>query len=301
MNKKIKTKVLVTGGVGFIGSNLVDELINLDYEVHILDNLSAGNRSYLNKKAKFHQKDVTKLEQIEPLFRGIKYVFHMAALPSVQFSIEKPLESNEANVKGTLNVLIACKKAKVKRLIYSASSSAYGDQKVMPLKEDFIAMPKSPYALQKYIGELYCRLFSDVYGLETVCLRYFNVYGNRNNSEGPYASVIAKFIKQKEKGEIITITGSGKQTRDFTNVKDVVRANILAMQSNKVGKGEVINIGTGKNVSINEIAKIIGGKVKHIDARLEPKNSLADISRAKRLLGWSPKIGLEEGIRELLN
>ncbi len=296
-----KTKVLVTGGAGFIGSNLVDALVELGYDVHIIDNLSGGKRENVNKKARLHIKDITHIREMETLFKGVHYVFHLAALPSVQYSIEKPLESDEVNVRGTLNVLLASQQAKVKRLIYSASSSAYGDQKVMPLKEDFIAMPKSPYALQKHIGELYCRLFSDIYGLETACLRYFNVYGNRNNSKGPYASVMARFIEQKRKGEVMTITGNGKQTRDFTNVKDVVRANILAMQSNKVGKGEVINIGTGKNVSINEIAKIIGGKIKYIDARLEPKNSLADNSRAKKLLGWSPKVSLEEGIGELID
>jgi UDP-glucose 4-epimerase len=297
---KTKTKVLVTGGAGFIGSNLVDALIEQGYDVHIIDNLSGGKIENVNKKAKLHIKDITNLKDIEPLFKGVQYVFHLAALPRVQYSIEFPAETNMVNVTGTLNVLICSQKAGVKRVIYSASSSAYGDQKVLPLLETFKAMPKSPYGLQKYIGELYCKVWNDVYGLETVSLRYFNVYGHRNSAEGAYALVIAKFIEQKKRGEEMTITGSGKQTRDFTNVKDVARANILAMTSKKVGKGEVINIGAGRNVSINKVAQIIGGRVKYIPARFEPKNTLADNSLAKKLLGWVPKVSLEEGIGELL-
>lgn len=299
MAKTIK-KVLVTGGAGFIGSNLVDALIEQGYDVHIIDNLSGGKIENVNKKAKLHIKDITNLKDIEPLFKGVQYVFHLAALPRVQYSIEFPAETNMVNVTGTLNVLICSQKAGVKRVIYSASSSAYGDQKVLPLLETFKAMPKSPYGLQKYIGELYCKVWNDVYGLETVSLRYFNVYGHRNSAEGAYALVIAKFIEQKKRGEEMTITGSGKQTRDFTNVKDVARANILAMTSKKVGKGEVINIGAGRNVSINKVAQIIGGRVKYITARFEPKNTLADNSLAKKLLGWVPKVSLEEGIGELL-
>jgi UDP-glucose 4-epimerase len=290
----------VTGGAGFIGSNLVDALIEQGYDVHIIDNLSGGKIENVNKKAKLHIKDITNLKDIEPLFKGVQYVFHLAALPRVQYSIEFPAETNMVNVTGTLNVLICSQKAGVKRVIYSASSSAYGDQKVLPLLETFKAMPKSPYGLQKYIGELYCKVWNDVYGLETVSLRYFNVYGHRNSAEGAYALVIAKFIEQKKRGEEMTITGSGKQTRDFTNVKDVARANILAMTSKKVGKGEVINIGAGRNVSINKVAQIIGGRVKYIPARFEPKNTLADNSLAKKLLGWVPKVSLEEGIGELL-
>lgn len=298
--KKIKTKVLVTGGAGFIGSNLVDALVELGYDVRIIDNLSGGKIENVNKKAKLHVKDITNLKDIEPFFKGVQYVFHLAALPRVQYSIEYPAETNMVNVTGTLNVLICSQKAGVKRVIYSASSSAYGDQKILPLLETFKAMPKSPYGLQKYVGELYCKVWNDVYGLETVSLRYFNVYGNRNSAEGAYALVIAKFIEQKRRGEDMTITGSGKQTRDFTNVKDVARANILAMTSNKVGKGEVINIGAGRNVSINKVAQIIGGRVKYIPARFEPKNTLADNSLAKKSLGWVPKVSVEEGIGELL-
>ncbi|HEY9583947.1 MAG TPA: NAD-dependent epimerase/dehydratase family protein [Candidatus Paceibacterota bacterium] len=294
-----KKKIIVTGGAGFIGSNLTDELVRLGYEVHIIDNLSAGKKENINPKAKLHIKDITKLKEIENLFKGIDFVFHLAALPRVQFSIEHPSEANDANVTGTVNVLIASQKAGVKKVIYSASSSAYGDQKIMPLRENMMANPKSPYGLQKHIGELYCKVWSDVYGLPTVSLRYFNVYGPRNNAEGAYALVIAKFIKQKQNNEVLTITGNGKQTRDFTHVRDVVKANMLAMKSKKVGKGEVINIGAGRNISINSVAKMINGSSKYIPARLEPKDTLADNKLAKKLLKWQPSVKIEEGIVEL--
>lgn len=293
-------KILVTGGAGFIGSNLVDELVRLGHQVLVIDNLSGGKRENVNRRAKFYHIDVTNLKQIEPIFKGVDYVFHLAALPRVQFSIEHPLESDTVNVRGTLNVLVASANAGVKRVIYSASSSAYGDQKIMPLRENFLANPKSPYGLQKYIGELYCKIWSGVYGLPTVCLRYFNVYGRRQSHEGAYALVIAKFIKQKLSGQPMTITGDGKQTRDFTNVRDVVRANILAMRSGKVGKGEVVNIGAGKNQSIMRVAQLIGGPIKFIPARFEPRDTLADNKLARKLLGWRPSVDIEAGITELI-
>src|SRR3989338_4208256 len=243
MVRQNSPRVIVTGGAGFIGSNLVDALVERGFDVHIIDNLYGGKRENINKKAKFHLLDIVDLESIKPVFKGADYVFHLAALPRVQYSIENPTITNKANVEGTLNVLIASYEARVKIVIYSASSSAYGDQKTMPLKESMPASPKSPYGLQKYLGELYCRTWSQVYGLHTVSLRYFNVYGPRNNPDGAYALVIAKFFKQRINGEPMTITGDGKQTRDFTNVKDVVLANILAMESKKVGNGEVMNIG----------------------------------------------------------
>lgn len=292
-------KLLVTGGAGFIGSNLVDELIRLGHKVVIIDNLSGGKKENINPKAFFYKKDIRNYKLIKPLFGGVDYVFHLAALPRVQYSIDHPLETNETNVGGTLNVLMASHEAKVKKVIYSASSSAYGDQKKMPLREDFNAQPKSPYGLHKYIGELYCRVWSEVYGLPTVSLRYFNVYGPRNNPDGAYALVIAKFFKQKSAGQPMTITGDGRQTRDFTNVKDVVRANILAMKSKKVGKGETINIGAGRNQSILRIAQLIGGPIKFIPARFEPRNTLADNKLAYKLIGWRPRVSIEAGIAEL--
>jgi len=293
-------KVVVTGGAGFIGSHLVDALVERGFQVHVIDNLSGGKREHVNKNAILHELDIRKLETIKPVINGAEYVFHLAALPRVQYSIENPEETHDVNVTGTLNVLIASNGGGVKRVIYSASSSAYGNQSVMPLTEDMVAEPLSPYGLQKYIGELNCRLWTKVYGLPTVSLRYFNVYGPRFNPEGAYALVIGKFIKQKKEGKKLTITGDGGQTRDFTHVSDVVNANILAAESEKVGQGEVINIGAGKNQSINRIAELVGGEVEYIPERLEPKDTLADNSKARILLGWEPKVSIEEGIKELI-
>jgi len=292
------TKYLVTGGAGFIGSNLVDELINRGGEVIIIDNLSTGKKENLNPQAKFHLLDIRDLEKIKPLFIGIDYVFHLAAFPRVQPSIDDPITANDINLNGTLNVLVAARDAKVKKVIYSASSSAYGDQAKMPLREDMPAHPLSPYAIQKYIGELYCRLFSDIYDLATVSLRYFNVYGKRQALEGAYALVIPIFIRQRLAGEPMTITGDGENRRDYTSVVDVVRANILAMQNQKVGKGEVFNIGRGKNFSINELAKMIGGPLVNIPPRIEPKETLADSSLAKKILGWQPTVELPVWLEE---
>lgn len=299
MPKNKKEKVVVVGGAGFIGSNLTDKLVEKGFDVHVIDNLVGGKKENVNKNAILHVLDITKIKDIQPVINGSSYVFHLAALPRVQFSIDYPSESNMVNIEGMLNVLIASTNAKVKKLIYSASSSAYGDQKKMPLVESFAANPKSPYGLQKYIGELYCKLWSNIYGLPTVSLRYFNVYGPRQSAEGAYALVIAKFLKQVKEGKPMTITGNGKQTRDFTSVHDVVNANILAMESKKVGKGEVMNIGTGKNYSINDIAKFIGGPISYVESRIEPKNTLADNKLAKKLLGWKPKVSMKEGIEEL--
>ncbi len=295
--KNLKNKVVVTGGVGFIGSNLVKVLIEKGFNVHIIDNLVAGE-GHINKKARLHKVSITDYKKILPIIKGAEYVFHLAALPRVQYSIEFPQKTNEVNVDGTLNVLLAAKEGKVKKVIYSASSSAYGDQPIMPLREDMLAMPKSPYGLQKYYGELQCRLFSEVYNLPTVSLRYFNVYGPNQSDEGAYALVIAKFLKQVKDNKPMTITGDGKQTRDFTHVYDVVKANILAAESNMVS-GEVINIGAGNNHSIKKIAELIGGKIEYIPTRLEPKDTLADNSKAKKLLGWKPEVSIEEGIGEL--
>src|SRR3989339_30593 len=292
------TKVIVTGGAGFIGSNLTDKLIEKGYEVHILDNLSGGRREHVNPQAILHEVDITDYDTIRPLFDGAEYVFHLAALPRVQYSIEYPRETNKANVVGTLKVLVSAKEAGVKKVIYSASSSVYGDQPVMPLVETMPANPKSPYGLQKHIGELYCRVFSEVYGLPTVCLRYFNVYGPRQSDEGDYALVIAKFLKQKKAGQPLTITGDGNQTRDFTSVHDIVRANILAMEK-ETPHGEVINAGAGRNFTVNDVAKFVGGEIVYLPARLEPQASLADNTKAREILGWIPEVKLEDGIAEL--
>jgi UDP-glucose 4-epimerase len=278
-------RAIVTGSAGFIGGHLMRILQTEGHDVVGVD-LKNG-------------KDVRDTELMKQLFTGATYVFHLAALPRVQYSIEHPEETHDHNINGTLSVLLAARDAQVKRVIYAASSSAYGSSQVLPLTEDLPAHPISPYGLQKYIGELYCRLFWDVYGLPTVSLRYFNVYGPGASAEGAYALVIAKFIQQRLEGSPMTITGDGEQTRDFTHVRDVVRANVLAATSERVGKGEVINIGAGNNASVNRVAQLIGGPREHIAPRLEPRDTLADNSLAKALLGWEPEISLEEGIAEL--
>lgn len=290
-------KVLVTGGAGFIGSNLADELVAQGNEVIILDNLSSGKPENVNQQADFRQLDIRDLSAIKPSFAGIDYVFHLAAFPRVQPSIDDPITANDINMNGTLNVLVAARDAKVKKVIYSASSSAYGDQTNMPLTEEMPAHPLSPYGLQKYIGELYCRLFTEIYGLPTVSLRYFNVYGKRQALEGAYCLVMGIFVSQRLNGQPMTITGDGEQRRDFTSVVDVVKANILAAESD-TGKGEVINIGRGKNFSVNELAEMIGGPAEHIPERIEPRETLADISLAKKLLGWEPSVDLPEWLAE---
>lgn len=294
-------KCLVTGGAGFIGSHLTDALLERGDEVIIIDNLSGGNIENVNPKAKFHKLDLRNLEDIKPLFNGVDFVFHLAARPRIPLSIQDPISAHENNLNTTLNVLVASRDAKVKKVVYSSSSSIYGNQNILPLKEDMLAKPLNPYGLQKYVGELYCKVFSDLYGLATASLRYFNVFGPRAPREGAYATVIGIFLRQKEMGEPLTIIGDGEQSRDFTYVKDVVRGNILASES-RVGKGEAFNIGAGRNYSINKLAGIIGGKTVNIPPRPgESKHSLADTSLAKSLLGWQAEYDLESGLKEMLN
>lgn len=296
-------RYIITGGAGFIGSNLAHELVSRG-EVHVIDNLYAGQRKHVPKEAVFHEVDICDSKALEECFASIgtaRAVFHLAALPRVQYSIENPEETQRVNVTGTLHVLQAASKAKVPKCIYSASSSAYGDCDVLPLHEELPTHPQSPYGLQKYVGELYMRLWSELYAISTVSLRYFNVYGPRLDPEGSYALVVGRFLKLCQEGKPLTITGDGTQTRDFIHVRDVVRANIQAMESAKVGKGEVINIGSGANTSINDLAAIFGAPVEYIAARPEPKHTRADNRRAKDLLGWEPHVPLEEGIAELKN
>jgi UDP-glucose 4-epimerase len=294
-----KEKIIVTGGAGFIGSHIVDALIDEGYEVHVVDNLSAGKKENVNEKAILHIVDIRDKEKLMPIFEGAKYVFHEAAMPRVQYSIENPIETNEINVTGLLNVLEASRLNKVKRLIFASSAAVYGDQEKLPATEDMIASPLSPYAAHKYIGEVYLKLYAQIYGLETVALRYFNVYGPRLDPEGAYPLVIGYFLKLSKQGLTLSITGDGNQTRDFVHVRDVARANLLAMRSDKVGKGEVLNIGTGKRFSVNYIAKLIGGPVEYIPPRIEPRDAEADIQKTKELLGWQPSVAIEKGIEEL--
>lgn len=296
----MKKKVIVTGGAGFIGGHLVDALVVEKYDVHVIDNLSAGKRENVNTEATLHVTDIRNADDLSLLFSGTQYVFHLAALPRVQYSIENPQQTHEINLSGTLNVLIAAKDAGAERVIFAASSAAYGDQETSPFKEDAAPNPKSPYGLQKLMGEQYCAFFSKHYGLPTVSLRYFNAYGPRLNPDGAYALVLAEFLKLRKQGKPLPITGDGSQTRDFVHVSDIVRATLLAATSNKVGHGEVINIGIGKGCSIAHLAELVGGPIEHLPARYEPHDTLADIEKAHKLLGWSPRIHIEEGMRELL-
>ena len=284
-------KLLVTGGAGFIGSNLVDKLIEQGVEVTILDNLSTGKEENINPKAKFINCDISTASEIDMLFyiNGADVVFHLAALARVQPSIEDPISFNEVNVKGTLNVLLAAHKAKVKRVVYSASSSCYGDATKFPTPEEHSTNPLSPYGLQKYVGEQYCKMFSEVYNLDTVSLRYFNVYGERMNLEGAYCLVLGIFAQKMLEGKPLTINNDGEQRRDFTYVGDVVEANILAATHKEPLNGEAFNIGNGKEFTVNEIADMLGGEKQYGNKVIEPFRTLADNSKALLMLNWDPK------------
>lgn len=292
-------KVIVTGGAGFIGSNLVDKLINQNVEVIVIDNLSTGFEKNINPKAKLYKLDISKdIELLTIAMENADVVFHLAALARVQPSIEDPQTFNEVNVNGTLNVLFAAHKAGVKRVVYSASSSCYGNNKTFPTPETESTNPLSPYGLQKYVGEQYCKMFSEVYGLDTVSLRYFNVYGERMSFEGAYKLVIAVFAEQMMQGKPLTITNDGEQKRDFTYVGDVAEANILAALHKGKLKGESFNIGNGNNYSVNEIADMFGGEKTYGVKVLEPFQTLADNSKAKNILGWIPQGDLHAWIKQ---
>jgi len=259
-------KVVVTGGAGFIGSNLAEELLK-KHEVTVIDNLSTGrieNLDQIMDKINFIEGSITDLDLLKVAFSGADTVFHEAAILSVQRSVDNPIASNEANVEGTLKVLVAARDCSVRKLVYASSSSAYGDTPTLPKKEDIKPNPRSPYAVSKLAGEYYCRLFSDVYDLKTACLRYFNIYGPRQNPQSQYAAVIPRFITRVLDHEPPVIYGDGEQTRDFTFVKDVMKANILAMQSEAE---DVFNIACGQRVSLNELA----GKIMDITGiKLDP-------------------------------
>lgn len=290
-------KALVTGGAGFIGSNLVDKLIDSGVEVVILDDLSTGKKENINPKAKWFNVSLQNLDS-DFYFQGIDVVFHLAALARVQPSIEDPISFDTVNVGGTLRVLHYAHKAGVKRVVYSASSSCYGNTEVFPTPETAPTNPLSPYGLQKYVGEQYCKMFSEVYNLDTCSLRYFNVYGEKMNLEGAYCLAIGIFAKQMIDGKPLTITNDGNQRRDFTYVGDVVEANILAAIHKNNLNGESFNIGNGDNFSINEVADMLGGEKTYGEKRLEPFKTLADNNKAKDLLGWVPKGNLPNWIKK---
>ena len=292
-------KCLVTGGAGFIGSNLVDGLIRDDHEVLIFDDLSTGLMENLNPNANFIDVDISNSSHLDTqyfqtMMDGIDVVFHLAAKARVQPSVDNPAYYNHVNVQGIVNMLKASVDCRVNRFIFSSSSSVYGMTDKLPSVEDDPKNPLSPYAAQKLIGEIYCKMFYEVYGLETVSLRYFNVYGERQPLEGAYALVMGIFAQQILDGKPMTINGDGKQRRDFTYVGDVVRANILTAWSQNVGKGEVINIGNGDNRSVNQLADLIGGDRIYRNPVIEPRETLADNSLAKKLLLWEPLSRLED-------
>ena len=297
-------KVVVTGGCGFIGSNIAEELIKKHYVV-VIDDLSTGrieNIQSLQDKENFEfvRGNITDLGLLKQIFEDVDCIFHQAAIPSVQRSVENPLDTNEANIKGTLNVLIAARDCGVKKVVYASSSSVYGDTPELPKKENMRPNPQSPYAVSKLTGEYYCKVFSDIYGIKTICLRYFNVYGPKQNPASEYAAVIPRFINRVLNNQPPIIFGDGNQTRDFTFVKDVVKANILAMEKNVEG---VFNIAYGQQISINELAnkimEIVGVKLNPVYDKPRPgdiRNSLADISLAKQKLGYMPEYSLEKGL-----
>lgn len=297
--KNDKNIAVVTGGAGFIGSHLTDGLLARGYAVRVVDSLIAGKREQVPAGAEFFETDVRDREALAPIFAGARVVFHLAALPRVQYTIEHPLESHEVNVTGTVHVLKAAKDAGVKRVVLASSAAIYGDSQALPLREEQSPTPLSPYALHKLISEEYLQLFSKLYGLATVSLRFFNVYGPRLDPEGPYALVIGKFLKLRALGKSLTINGDGKQTRDFIHVKDIVRGLIMAAESENVGTGEVLNLGTGRETSVNELAELFGGEREHTPPLIEPRASAADITKAKKLLNWEPAVPLKDGIAEL--
>ena len=301
-------RAVVTGGAGFIGSHIADELVARGYQVAIIDDLSTGNKENIaallkQSNVEFIEGSIVDLSLLNKLVRGVDYVFHLAAIASVPRSVKNPQASHEVNITGTLNVLLAARDTSVKKVIYASSCAVYGDTPTLPIKEEMLPNPQSPYAATKLAGEYYCQVFHQVYGLPTVCLRYFNVYGPRQDPDSQYAAVIPKFIRRVIDDKPPIIFGDGEQTRDFTFIIDVVEANILAAESEATG---VFNIGRGQSISITRLAELIieltGINLKCVHEEPRPGDiihSLADISRA-RSFGYEPRYNLEEGLRKTI-
>ena len=300
-------RYVVTGGAGFIGSNIVEELLRRNHEVTVVDDLATGRASNLTEfkdKIDFVAGSIMDLELLQEVFKDKDYILHQAAIPSVPKSVENPQLSLSVNVMGTLNVLIAARDNKLKKVVYAASSSAYGDQEGDYKVETMLPKPMSPYATAKLTGEHLCQSFAKVYGLPTVCLRYFNVFGPRQDPNSYYSAVIPKFIKAVLKDEQPIIFGDGTQSRDFTFVMNNVRANILAAENEEVKMGEMMNIATGQAINLLDLLKLINKALgKDIGPKFEPprkgdvKHSLADVSKAKHLIDYEPVISFEEGLK----
>jgi UDP-N-acetylglucosamine/UDP-N-acetyl-alpha-D-glucosaminouronate 4-epimerase len=302
---------LVTGGAGFIGSHLTAALLARGARVRVIDNLSTGHRENLEEidgDIDFVNASITDSQSLTRALQDVEVVFHEAAIPSVPRSVNAPLETHEASVNGTFSLLLAARDQKVRRVVYAASSSAYGDQPESPKRESMRPDPLSPYAVAKLVGEYYCQVFTRSYGLETVSLRYFNVFGPRQDPGSEYSGVISRFVRALQADERPVIYGDGEQSRDFTYISNVVDANLRAAEAS-AAVGQVINVGNGKSVTINELLRTLSelsGKqnstAEYRDARSgDVRHSLADLSLAKSLLGYTPQVGLEEGLRLTLD
>lgn len=302
-------KALVTGGAGFIGSHLVEGLLARGWDVRVLDNFSTGHRENIKpliNHIDLLEGDVTNLTTVRFAVRNVDVVFHHAALPSVPRSVANPLESNEVNIAGTLNVLLAARDAGVQRVIYAASSSAYGNTPTLPKVETMTPEPLSPYAIAKYAGEMYARAFTQLYGLSTISLRYFNVFGPRQDPTTQYAGVIAKFISCALEGKPYPVFGDGEQSRDFTYVENVVRVNLQAAEA-KLDEPALVNIAFGERATLNQIIKLLNEltgqnlPAQYGDARPgDVKHSLADVTLARKILGYAPQIDLREGLKRTI-
>ena len=299
-------RYVVTGGAGFIGSNTVDELVKRGHSVVVLDDLSAGkeeNLAEVRNKITFIKGSITDIETARKAMHEADYVLHLAARTSVPRSVKDPIESNRINIDGTLNVLVAARDAKVKRIVFAASSSAYGETPTLPKVETMQPAPISPYGVTKFVGELYLQTFGRCYGLENVSLRYFNVFGPRQDPSSPYSGVLAKFCTAALEQTQPVIFGDGEQTRDFTYVENAVQANLLAFEAPNVS-GKVFNVGVSGRVSLNEVVDLLSKISGHrMDAKHDPpregdiRDSQADITQARNLLGYDPRVDFEEGLR----
>jgi len=305
-------KYLITGGAGFIGSNILRYLIENNEDVRVIDNFVTGKKENISEfEGKFEliEGDFSDLDTARRAVKGVDYILHQGAIPSVPRSVDDPLKTNQANINGTLNMLIAARDEQVKRFVYAASSSAYGDSPVMPKQEDMKVSPKSPYAIQKLTGEQYCQAFYKLYGLPTIILRYFNVFGPNQDPDSVYSAVIPLFIKLIDQDQTPTINGNGEISRDFTFVENNVLANILAANTdNQTAFGEVINIATGQEVSLDELVdrinQLMGKNIKAVygeSRRGDIAHSLADITKAQELLGYQPVVSFTAGLQKTID